>query len=286
VIGVLAVIGAVLVVVELLALVGRRIWTHWKLGRRRALVDEALAALADAVATGVAPPRPVGRVRRHTCRLAALELFPQLAGASRARLTALIEDLGLVEDAMRTLARSPRSFARRVAADELGEIRSPRAAPSLAAGLDDRDRIVRVACARGLALINDLTRIDQILHVLERDSASAASEASVAMYAVASVSPEALATLQKPEQPTYSAWLASLTLARVGHASAMPSLIADLAADNVVLGSIALRAIEEFGGQQAIDSLERFAADADRDASLRAQAARALGRLRAPGGAR
>jgi hypothetical protein len=43
-IGVLAVVGGVVILVELLALVGRRAWVHWKFGRRRELVDGALTA--------------------------------------------------------------------------------------------------------------------------------------------------------------------------------------------------------------------------------------------------
>ena len=284
-IGVLAVVAGVLIVVELLALVGRRAWVHWKLGRRRELVDGALTALADAVASGAALSPPVGRLHRRSFRLAALELFPVLAGESRERLTQLAEELGLVDDAMRTLARSPRAFARRTSADELGEIRSARAAPAFVAGLDDRDPIVRVACVRGLALIDDLGRLERMLDVLERDSATAPSEAAAAMVIVARTQPEALGQLQTFGRSRFVAWVATLALARAGHASAMPALLGDLTAVNTLLGSVAVRAIEEVGGPEAIVSLEQFVTDADQDAALRAQAGRALERLHAAEGA-
>jgi hypothetical protein len=283
-IGVLAVVGGVLIVVELLALVGRRAWVHWKFGRRRQLVDGALTVLADAVASGAALSRPVGRVSRRSFRLAALELFPVLAGESRERLTRVVDGLGLVDDAMRTLARSPRAFARRTSADELGEIRSARAAPAFVAGLDDRDAIVRVACVRGLVLIDELRPVERMLDVLERDSAAAPSEASSAMVTIARTKPEALAQLQTSGS-RFVAWLATLALARAGHAIAMPVLLVDLTAVNTLLGSVAVRAIEEVGGPEAIASLEQFVFDADNDAALRAQAGRALERLHAAEGA-
>jgi len=282
-IGVLAVVGGVVILVELLALVGRRAWVHWKFGRRRELVDGALTALADAVASGVALSQPVGRVSRRSFRLAALELFPVLAGESRERLTRIVDGLGLVDDAMRTLARSPRAFARRTAADELGEIRSARAAPAFVAGLDDRDAIVRVACVRGLASIDELGQIERMLDVLEGDSATAPSEAASAMVTIARANPEALAELQRSGS-RFVAWLATLALARAGHASAMPALLVDLTAVNTLLGSVAVHAIEEVGGPGAIASLEQFVSDADHDAALRAQAGRALERLHAAGG--
>jgi hypothetical protein len=283
-IGGLALAGGVLIVVELLALVGRRAWVHWKFGRRRELVEGAITALADAVASGAALSQPVGRVSRRSFRLAALELFPVLAGESRERLTRIVDGLGLVDDAMRTLARSPRAFARRAAADELGEIRSARAAPAFVVGLGDRDAIVRVACVRGLASIDELAHVERMLDVLEGDSATAPSEAASALVTIARAKPEALAQLQRSGS-RFVAWLATLAVARAGHASAMPALLVDLTAVNTLLGSVAVHAIEEVGGPEAIVSLEQFVTDADHDAVLRAQAGRALERLRAAGGA-
>jgi HEAT repeat protein len=226
----------------------------------------------------------VGRASRRSFRLAALELFPVLAGESRERLTRIVDGLGLVDDAMRTLARSPRAFARRTAADELGEIRSARAAPAFVAGLDDRDAIVRVACVRGLASIDELGHVERMLDVLEGDSATAPSEAAAAMGTIARAKPEALAQLQRSGS-RFVAWLAALALARTGNAIAMPALLVDLTAVNTLLGSVAVRAIEEVGGLEAIASLEQFVIDADQDAALRAQAGRALERLHAAGGA-
>jgi len=81
------------------------------------------------------------------------------------------------------------------------------------------------------------------------------------------------------------AWLATLALARAGHASSMPALLVDLTAVNTLLGSVAVHAIEEVGGREAIASLEQFVTDANHDEALRAQAGRALERLHAAGSA-
>jgi len=169
-----ALILAAIIVAELIALAGRRAWVHWKTTRRAPLVDDAMTELADAIVTGVAPAAPVGRVRRRAFRLAALELFTALAGESRARLTRFVEELGLVDDVVRTLSRSRRAYARRTAADELAEIRSPQAVPILTRALADTDPMVRVVAVRGLASLPELSQLDRMLeaaHRLGRDGA-------------------------------------------------------------------------------------------------------------------
>jgi HEAT repeat protein len=275
-----AIILAGVIVAELVALIGRRNWVHWKLGRRQALVDDAISALADAlVAHGDVEP-PQGRVNRRAFRLAALELFPVLVGSSRKRLTRLAESTGLVGDVIRTLQRSPRAYARRTAADELAEIRSAQAAPALTASLGDVDPVVRVACVRGLALLGDLTEISRMLEVLDGDSLRAPSEAQSAMLALARTAPESLVELEQSGSSRFARRLAALALATVGDKRAIPSVLGELAENNVLLSSVAVRAIEQVGGDDAIASLEHVLDDGTQDASLREQAARALERVR------
>ena len=275
-----AIILAGIVVAELVALVGRRNWVHWKLGHRQALVDDAIGALADAVVAHSEVERPEGRVNRRAFRLAALELFPVLAGSSRERLTRLLESTSLVDDVIGTLQRSPRAYARRRAADELAEIRSPRAAPVLAASLGDVDPVVRVACVRGLAWSRDLTEIQRMLQVLDGDSVRAPSEAESAMLALARAAPQSLVELEHSGSSRFARRLAALALATVGDMRAMPSVLGELAEENVLLSSVAVRAIERIGGEEAVASLEHVLADGTRDLSLRKQAARALERVR------
>jgi len=275
-----AIILAGLILAELVALVCRRNWVHWKLGRRQTLVDDAISALADAVVAHGDVEPPQGRVNRRVLRLAALELFPVLAGSSRERLTRLAESTGLVHDVIRTLQRSPRAYARRTAADELAEIRSAEAAPALAAGLEDVDPVVRVACVRGLAWLGDLTELRRMLQVLDGDSLRAPSEAESAMLALARAAPESLVELEQSGSSRFARRLAALALATVGDKRAMPSVLGELAEENVLLSSVAVRAIERVGGEDAVASLEHVLADGSRDVSLRRQAARALERVR------
>ena len=273
-----AVLGAI-VALELLALVGRRSWSHWKHGTRDRLVDEAVTALADSVVGGAPVEPPRGRVRRRAYRLAALELFAVLAGESRARLTRLVEETDLVEDASRTLRRSLRAYARRTAADELAEIRSPRAAEVLAARLGDRDPIVRVACVRGLASLPELGEIERMLMVLDRDATEAPSGAGSAMLALAATAPDELARLQVEGASPFARRLAALALAAGSDERAVPWLLGELATENAVLSFVAVRAIERIGGGESIAALERVVADTARDPGLRDEAKQALTRV-------
>jgi HEAT repeat protein len=256
---------------------------HFK-GRRRApLVDEALAVLAGALVSGTTPPRPKGRVRRRAHRLAMLELAAELTGDSRARLTGLAEELGLVDDTMRTL-RSLRAYARRTAADELAVIASRRAAGPLAVRLADEDAIVRVACVRGLAAMGELGEIEAMLRVLERDAAAAPTEAATAMLELAQHEPGHLVRLQAPGRAQFARRLAALTLGTTGDPRALPSLLAEVATDNALMASVALRAIARVDTDEGRASLAELVGDADRDPALREQAEHALRRLQAVGG--
>jgi HEAT repeat protein len=173
-----ALILGALIAAELIALVARRAWVHWKLGHRAPLVDDAITSLADALVIGVVIVRPQGRTARRAFRLAALELFPMLAGESRRELARIVDEIGLVDDVIRTLERSPRAYARRTATDELAEIASERAVPALEQALGDRDRIVRITAVRALAAVPRLDRIERMTEVLDQDSRLLAELAS------------------------------------------------------------------------------------------------------------
>ncbi|MFL5928443.1 MAG: HEAT repeat domain-containing protein [Gaiellaceae bacterium] len=278
-----ALILAFLVGAELIALCGRRAWVQWKGTHRAPLVDDAMTQLADAIVTGVDPAPPVGRVRRRAFRLAALRLFTALAGESRARLTRLVEELGLVEDVLRTLNRSRRAYARRTAADELAEIRSRRAIPLLTRALADRDPMVRVVAVRGLASLADLAQLERMLEVLEQDARGAPAVAASAMLALTQAAPEALVELERGGHAPYARRHAALALATAGDRRAVPSLLAELASENALLASVAVRAIERVGGEDAVSALQEVARDGMRDPALRDQAERALAHVEAKG---
>jgi HEAT repeat protein len=275
----LGLVFGMLVAAELIGLVCRRAWVHWKVGTRASLVDDAISVLAGSLVTGVIPERPRGRTRRRAFRLAALELFAVLAGDSRRKLTSVVEELGLVDDVIRTLRRSPRAYARRTATDELGEMAGARAVPALQDALRDRDRIVRITAVRALAALADPSPVERVAQILDRDSSAAPSSAILAMAALATAAPDVLVELERSATSPFARRLAALSLARVGDRRGLPGLAADLASNNALLASVAVGALERVGGDDAIHSLERVNADAGRDAALREQAERALARL-------
>ena len=280
---VLAVVFGALVVLELAAIAGRRAWVEWKCGRRQVFVEEACERLVGALVAGDAPEPPVGRARRLAFRLAVLELFSELSGDSRARLTRIVEEAGGVDHVLRTLRRSPRAFARRKAADELGGYRSRRAVPALEAGLDDRDPIVRVACARGLLRIPELRRLDRILAILDRDALAEPVETATAFIALAEVRPDALVELQSSAGSPTVRWHAALVLARMKRMEALPALSDAIATPNAVIVSHAVHGIAAAGGGEAAALLEGLVAEADRDAATRELAGRELARMHTAG---
>jgi HEAT repeat protein len=281
---ILTIVFGSLVVLELAALVARRAWLDWKLGPRQRLVHDAFEQLADALVFGTAIEAPAGRIRRRAFRLAALELFSPLSGESCARLARLVEDAGVVDDTVRALRRSPRAFARRRAADGLGELRSRRLAPALEAGLGDRDPIVRVACARSLLRIPELGRLDRILGVLDRDGLADPIETEWAFIALAEAAPDALVRLQDTANSARIRWYAALVLARAKREEALPTLREALATDNSLIVSHAVHGIAAVGGAKAGKVLVGVAADEARDAAVRELAGRELARLRTLGG--
>jgi HEAT repeat protein len=269
ILGLVAAALGVVVVLELAALAGRRAWVHWRIGHRGALVDEAVTTLVDAVVLGTPVDPPAGRVRRRAFRLATLELLPALAGPSRDRLTWLVAEAGLDRDVRRTLERSPRAYARRTAADELGELGSAGSAAALRAGLEDRDAIVRIACVRGLARLPELSRLPRMVEILDRDAPTDPAGATSAMLALGAASPDALAELERSGRSSFARALAALALARAGDVRALPSLRAAAASDNTLVSSVAIHAIALVGGAEAAGSLESVLRDPDRDATLR-----------------
>jgi HEAT repeat protein len=286
ILAVLAIGLAALVALELAGLAGRRAWLQWKLERRQPLVHEAFETLTAALVVGTPVEPPAGWARRHAFRLAALELNTALSGESCARLTRLVEDAGVLDQAIGELRRSPRVFARRTAADELGAHRSRRAAPAFEARLDDRDAIVRVACARGLLRIGALARLDRILEVLDGDALAEPVETTSAYIALAEVAPDELVRLHAAARSPNARSYAALVLARTHHEEALPALREALAADNALLVTQAIHGIAATGGARAAALLEELVEEPGRDAAIRELAGRELAHLHAVGAAR
>jgi len=85
-----------------------------------------------------------------------------LKGKARARITAACEDLGYVRDRVRQL-RNPRWWKRAEAAEKLGTMKSPRAAPDIIALMRDEVPEVRMRAARALGQLETRTSIKPLI---------------------------------------------------------------------------------------------------------------------------
>jgi hypothetical protein len=206
-----------LVIVLLVALwivVARRALAQWRLQHLRPLVDDAAGSLAEAVVNGPDPTPPVGRSRRRAYRLAALELLPELRGASRLALAEVVERLGLTADAERTLRRSPRRLARRRAAHELVEVGRPGSAAALESGTRDRDEVVQLICVRGLVRLGELPPSSELVRILGgRAAADVPGQCIDAMLELVATAPDALRQIQRMASSRGARELAGAALA-------------------------------------------------------------------------
>jgi HEAT repeat protein len=164
----LVVVGALLLV-NLLAAVAVRVT-----GGRRARRDaEAGPRLREAVAelsigTRDTLPEPRSRHERRLLERAMLETAAEISGDAHERLAAEFGALGLAAAARHDL-RSRRTMRRVEAAEALGEMRVPESTGELLAGLEDRDSLVRFACARALTRIGAEDALGPIIAALTSD---------------------------------------------------------------------------------------------------------------------
>lgn len=112
------------------------------------------------------PPLPGARRGRALSLSVSRGLLSELRGGERMRLTRLLETSGAVDREIARMA-SRRAVDRRRAADALAQFESARAITALVDGLQDRDVIVRCACARGLAALGDPDALPAALDVVE-----------------------------------------------------------------------------------------------------------------------
>jgi HEAT repeat protein len=148
----LVVVGALLTV-NLLTAVAVRV-TGARRARRDADVEPRVrAAVAElSIGTRDSLPPPGSRHERRLLERAMLESAAELSGDAHDRLAEQFAALGLADAARRDL-RSRRAMRRVEAAEALGEMRVRDSAEALLAGLEDRDPLVRFACAGALTRI-------------------------------------------------------------------------------------------------------------------------------------
>lgn len=250
---------------------------HRRTARYAARIRESVGAFAAQVGSEPAPPK--NRLERRLMQRDLLTLRPNLKGGAGQKLTALFDAFGLAEDARKDL-RSRSVVARRRAAEILGAMPSDQEEDALVDGLRDRDRLVRLGCARALAAVGDLDSLPQILEALE-DEADHPQDAAGVLAAFGPAAVPALRQVLANETPIGQQRLAARALG-TGHAlSAIPELQDALERDDPALVGDAGHAIGLIGDRRSVPRLQQLAGSHPTTA-VRARACTALGRIEDP----
>lgn len=182
-------------------------------------------------------------------------------------VTSLIELLG-----------DPKPYVRTAAAEALGEMRSERAVPRLAAALDDPSPEVRREAAGALGEIEDPSAVEALRRSLVTDDDRHVRKA--AAWALGETeSPEAVEALDGALSSVENRWIRKRVARALGETrqpSAVPVLRRLLEQRDRKIRGAALEGLVENGTDAAMEALDD--ALQSRDPELRAMAARALGR--------
>lgn len=272
--------AAGLLMVVILLLIGVRAAALRRIRREQEFRPAAEAALAEYLAGTGGAPAVDRRGERDVFLDIAQEALTDLRGAERDRLVALLLRLGCTEDAIRRL-RARRTAVRRRAAETLAVLATPLAAPAVTAGLDDRDLLVRTACACTLAETGSPDVLPSALAVAARDAAAAPGRAACVVLAVARRRPDALAPLLRAGASPAIRRIAVVVAADLRLAELSGLLLACLDGPDELAAPAAygLGRIGEFGASGA---LARLAADRGRSVPARSAAIEALGALGDP----
>jgi HEAT repeat protein len=266
------------VVLLALSLVVVRASSSRRRSRLRPLRKRLERELATFLATGASRPTPRNRAERLMVRAVALDALDELRGRERERVTMLLEELGIVDDAVAAL-RSRRVLVRRRAAETLAQARVPSTARALLAGLGDRDRTVAFSCARGLAELGDTAHLLPLAAVAEEAAEHRPGAAAELLLALGAHAPAALGALYRTAG---SRSLRRLVVAVVGelrlaeHAGLLVQALRD---DDEEVRARAARGVGAIGDAEAVPELHALLSDALRPVFVRAQAATALGRI-------
>lgn len=166
IIGTLSVLGALTFVI-----VANKAWreTREAIARRRRAVLEPevfrYAGAADTRSIRDYLRLPLSPPDRVLVEAILLDIAALLKGASRERITAAAEALGLIGDSIAAL-KSGAWWRRAEAAEKLGVIGSKQAVDPLVAALDDPEPEVRLRAARALGLIRGQTSIRPLVQAL------------------------------------------------------------------------------------------------------------------------
>jgi HEAT repeat protein len=244
-------------------------------GRARALLvalvadDDARSPLVELVA--------VDRTTWRSVEPKAIALLGKLRGEARARLVSVFRRRGVVERAVRDLAR-PSAPRRARAAELVGLLGVADAVPALCRLLDDRDRQVRVAATRALGAIGDPGAITTLLASLTgRRSIAAQLVADALLRIGADAQPALLATIKDAEPLVRVCVIEVLGLvAGPGAATSIARALGSDPSDEVRVR--AATALGRLGTRQVLAVLLR-AVDTDPVDRVRAASAVAVGEL-------
>ncbi len=280
--GLVAAVGLVaLAIVCIRTVVGRR--------RRREsrLRPQAESAIASFLTDSGPVPAAVERGERATLLEVALEMLADLLGGERARLAALLEELGYVQQAISALStgRHGRSWrpargsgVRRRAAELLAAVSPVVAVPALTVGLDDPDTNVRTTCARALAGLGGDDVTASVVAVAERDAIGAPGAAAEVVLALGRSRPQALAPLLGREAPPEAKAVAATVAGQLRLPEHAPLLRACLG-ERDELAAVAASGLGMIGDVDSVAALTDLAGDSRRAPSARAAATVALGSI-------
>jgi len=268
--GAMAVVLVPVIVVIRLALTLRQ-------RRERALRPPRETSIALYLAGGAAPPAEgtTGR-ERATLLTVALDVLPDLRGSERARLVALLQQLGYVDDLTRGL-HARRRVSRRRAADMLATIAAESAAPALAAALRDPDILVRTTCAATLTEVGGSAVVPEIVATIALAADIAPGAAAAAVLGLGLNRPAALASLLAPDAAPAMRRMAVVVAGELRLWEHSRLLASCLASDDLAVA--AARGLGRIGETEAVPALIALATDAGRPLDARAAATRALGRI-------
>jgi HEAT repeat protein len=238
-------------------------------------------SLSAYVAGGDEPPAPAGRDERAVLLTVAIDALDDLLGAERARLVALLERLGYVDDAISGL-RARRRVRRRRAAETLSAVGSPTAVSGLRAGLADSDALVRTTCARTLAEVGPEDAVPEITAIAGSDAPKVPGAAAAVVLALAEYRPAALAPLFDRDASTEVRFVALTLAGELRLPEYAPLLLACLD-DPDDLAVAAARGLGDIGEVDAAGRLREVMLDKRRGQAVRAAATAALGALGQPG---
>jgi HEAT repeat protein len=274
-----ALAAAVLLMLQLIVVI--RATALRRKRRELQLRPPAELALAAYLAGGETEPAPGDAAERAVLLAVAVDLLADLRGGERSRLTGLLERLGYVAEAQARLTGRSR-VARQRAAETLAVLATPSVVPALAAGLSDRDVVVRTTCARTLAEIGGQEFTGAVMGIAANDMAAAPGSAAAVILALGASQPAALGPLLGRGAPPQARAVAIRVAGELRLSEHAP-LLRECLHDRDELAAHAARGLGRIGDIDAAGELTRIVLGTGRTVPARVAAIAALGAIGDPG---